>query len=785
MSAPPVPPAQQQGAAPEPGPGTPGDDGPDPDRSPPSPASTRPPEALIVVASLALLAAAAAPMARLFIGPELVRPAAAAVLLSVGTQVLARRAGLGAVAGTAVSAAAFTVFVSLAFLPETTMAWAVPTLDTLLAGRDLWLSGIELIQSRPAPTFAEPGLLLLVVTGLWWVAHAVDLLAVRLAAPVHAVAAALVLWAVPLAIVPDGVPWRNALPVLVAALLLLLVTGDDRARRWGRPARAGRGDPALAVGVVTAAAAITVGVVVAEDLPGFGEEPWIQAGGTTRTVGAANPMVDLQANLVDQSQEPVARVRSEEPVYLRETSLERFEAGELWTGEGFSAEPAGTEPLQAEAQQEHSRFVEVEVESLGLAGSRLVPAPYQPYRLSGDVVEERLRWDPAQATLTVDGDADPPGIPTGATYTVEAGIPAPPVEVVREAEVVDDPALTELSEVPASVTDLAEDIVAEAGAETPYEQAMAVQEELASWDYSLTPDLDGHDSTAMERFVEVREGYCEQYAGTMAVMLRHLDIPARVAVGYTPGERIGDDEFVIRGENRHAWVQVRFAELGWLDFEPTPRGDGNLLSPTDDDLAPTELDAERDRDDLGDLDDPLEAEDPDASDEDQPEPDVPDPGASAELDEGAGTGAAEEDEHGLVRAALLLLLAASGLGLVARRAAPEPTVPSARVLARLAALEHLAGGLGVTRAPSDTDAELLARLARHGGLDEHELAPLVEGAERARWAQEVPADLAEQAIAAATRARAALLAGRSAPQRMALRVRAAMAALRPARPSRP
>ncbi len=739
----------------------------------------QPSETLLVASSLLLLAVAAAPLSRIFIGPEFARPAAAAVLLSVGIQVLTRRAGLGALAGTVVSAGAFAVFVALAFLPETTVAWVVPTLDTAIAGRDLWLSGIELIQNRPAPTFAEPGLLLLVVTGLWWVAHAVDLLAVRLAAPLHAVAAALVLWVVPLAVVPDGVPWRNALPLVLAALLLLLVAGDGRARRWGRLTRAGRGDPALAVGVLTAGAAVAIGIGFAEDLPGYGEESWVQADGATTTVGAQNPMVDLQANLVDQSQEPVARVRSDEPVYLRETSLERFEAGELWTGEGFSAEPAGTEPLQAEAQQEHSRFVEVEIESLGLSGSRLVPAPYQPYRLSGEVVEERFRWDASQATLTIDGDAEPAGIPTGESFTVEAGIPAPPIDVLADAEVVDDPALTELTEVPEAVTDLAEEIVADAGAETPYEQAMALQEELGSWEYTLTPDLDGHGSTAMEEFVAVREGYCEQYAGTMAVMLRHLDIPARVAVGYTPGERIGDDEFVIRGENRHAWVQVRFADHGWLDFEPTPRSDGNLLSPTADTVAPTELDAERqdeDLDALADLDpDQGELDDPDA--EDPPEPDVPDVDAD-EGAEAASDAEADADGHGLGRAALLMLLAAIGLGAVARRSAPEPTVPSERVLARLAALEHLAGGLGISRQPADTDAELLGRIADAADLPRAVIDPLVEGVERSRWAREVPGPVADQAARAASQARRALLADRSARQRLSLRVRASLAALR-------
>ena len=73
-----------------------------------------------------------------------------------------------------------------------------------------------------------------------------------------------------------------------------------------------------------------------------------------------------------------------------------------------------------------------------------------------------------------------------------------------------------------------------------------------------------------------REGYCQHFAGSMAVMLRLLGVPARVAVGFTSGEydeRTG--EWLVTDHSAHAWVEVYFPRFGWLPFDPTP-GRGEL-----------------------------------------------------------------------------------------------------------------------------------------------------------------------------------------------------------------
>jgi hypothetical protein len=76
-----------------------------------------------------------------------------------------------------------------------------------------------------------------------------------------------------------------------------------------------------------------------------------------------------------------------------------------------------------------------------------------------------------------------------------------------------------------------------------------------------------------------RHGYCQHFAGAMALMLRYLGIPARVGAGFTTG-RYNDErgEWTVTDKNAHTWVEAWFAGYGWLPFDPTP-GRGRLLSP--------------------------------------------------------------------------------------------------------------------------------------------------------------------------------------------------------------
>ena len=66
-------------------------------------------------------------------------------------------------------------------------------------------------------------------------------------------------------------------------------------------------------------------------------------------------------------------------------------------------------------------------------------------------------------------------------------------------------------------------------------------------------------------------GYCQQFSGAMALLLRMGGIPARVASGFSPGRLdTGREEFVVRDLDAHSWVEVYFPRYGWITFDPTP-----------------------------------------------------------------------------------------------------------------------------------------------------------------------------------------------------------------------
>lgn len=131
-------------------------------------------------------------------------------------------------------------------------------------------------------------------------------------------------------------------------------------------------------------------------------------------------------------------------------------------------------------------------------------------------------------------------------------------------------------QLPDSVTqrtrDLAQQIVAEAGARTPFDQAQAITDWLRrniEYDLAMQPPPPGVDPVDWFLF-EYRRGYCNYYASAAVVMLRSLGIPARLAVGFTQGTFDNSTGvFVIRERNAHAWPEVYFPDYGWVEFEPT------------------------------------------------------------------------------------------------------------------------------------------------------------------------------------------------------------------------
>ncbi|MEO5952208.1 MAG: transglutaminase-like domain-containing protein, partial [Chloroflexia bacterium] len=129
--------------------------------------------------------------------------------------------------------------------------------------------------------------------------------------------------------------------------------------------------------------------------------------------------------------------------------------------------------------------------------------------------------------------------------------------------------------VPKRVENLAQRIVREANATTPYDKAKAIEQYLRSpenYTYSTTINPPTNEAERISWFLfDSKQGYCEYFAGAMVVMLRQVGVPARLAGGYAPGELdTNTGMYTIRESAAHSWPEVYFPSYGWINFEPTP-----------------------------------------------------------------------------------------------------------------------------------------------------------------------------------------------------------------------
>jgi hypothetical protein len=112
-------------------------------------------------------------------------------------------------------------------------------------------------------------------------------------------------------------------------------------------------------------------------------------------------------------------------------------------------------------------------------------------------------------------------------------------------------------------------------AATPYAFALSVERLLAhGYAYNQNPPVRPYP---LESFLFAdRRGYCQQFAGAMALLMRMGGVPARVAVGFTPGVRDAAHRWAVTDLDAHAWVEVWFPKIGWVKFDPTPPVDPAL-----------------------------------------------------------------------------------------------------------------------------------------------------------------------------------------------------------------
>jgi transglutaminase-like putative cysteine protease len=112
---------------------------------------------------------------------------------------------------------------------------------------------------------------------------------------------------------------------------------------------------------------------------------------------------------------------------------------------------------------------------------------------------------------------------------------------------------------------------------SPYAAAVALEtwfRTTGGFTYSEQPGTTPGLPPLVGFVIDTQNGYCQHFAGAMAVMLRLLGIPARVAAGFVPGH-YRDGSWRVTDHDAHTWVEVWFRGYGWLPFDPTP-GRGRL-----------------------------------------------------------------------------------------------------------------------------------------------------------------------------------------------------------------
>jgi transglutaminase-like putative cysteine protease len=509
-------------------------------------------------------------------------PATGAIALVVLTGAAVRRTR--APRGLAPLAQLVALTLWLGLLVAADVAWLVviPTLDWFERLAVVVGEGLHGMAEYAAPVPVDRGMQFMLVAGAGLIALGVDLAVfglrrVPLAGPVLAV-----MYAVAATVVREGWSWVWFVPPAVAFLALLVAEGRNRVSMWGRAAgpsprhaRLPETDSLARNGRRVGAVAIAAAVAVPAGLPAL-TEGFVGSGGggsgsgSGRIISTDNPIVDLKRDLIRPDNVDMLRYATDtgRPEYIRTATLDAFN-GEEWSPSERPVPNSVHDGLPwppGLAVTDEFSLTEYEIEVTDDFGSSWLPLAYPAHTIE---IDGDWRYD--QATLdVVSPDEDVQGI----SYRATSIVVSRDAEELRAAPRVDPEEYTDMLDLPDRMRGDLRDYLDEAIGEltNPHEQAVTLQAWFRSeggFEYSLEPGP-GTSSSHLIDFLEERTGYCEQYAATMAIMARALGIPARVAVGFTPGEQLEDGTRLIRARDAHAWPELYFDGTGWVRFEPTP-----------------------------------------------------------------------------------------------------------------------------------------------------------------------------------------------------------------------
>lgn len=476
-----------------------------------------------------------------------------------------------------------TLFTSSGFLVVLPGPSALHDLGTIFgqAGTD--------IQNGVPPVAADQPILCLIVLAIGGVAIAVDTLAVTAKVPAAAGLILLCVYAVPASLDDEMLPWWSFVLGAAAFTVMLAVDGVQRHQAW----RGKLGLPTVATtGVAPATAAVTA---VATVLALFIGSTFTLIGTVGRLPGSdgngngssgqlgIQPFTELQGMLGNRGQSElfdVTGLPANSPPYLQALTLPVYQNNKGWVPD--TQMPAGVQanigPLPlAPGEPSGDPMTRINITSVNWKDVWL-PLFGLPSKIQGVVPD--YRYDQASG-IVYSVESRHPG-----SYTETADLTVP-TQAELEAAGDDysqvDSKYFKLTGVSQRVYQLAQQITQSDG--TEFDKALALyayfHNPANDFRYSTTTGKPVTGDQLVDFLYYNKIGFCEQYASAMGVMLRTLNIPARVAIGFTDGFASSADagHQIISSQDAHAWVQAYFPGYGWVNFDPTPLGDGRQQVP--------------------------------------------------------------------------------------------------------------------------------------------------------------------------------------------------------------
>lgn len=516
------------------------------------------------------------------------------VCLQAAVGALTRRVPLARPLTVLAQALVSLVALTVVFAPHQALGGIVPGPSAFTQLGQLVQDGLTDVGNFAIPAPVTPGIRMLLVGGVVVVALAVDTIAVTYSRAAPAGLPLLALYSVAAGLRSGGIQWLFFTLAASGYLLLLLAEGRDRLSRWGRvfaaapapgtwagpgasggptaPVRTGRriGAMALGIALVVPAAAQSVMPSLGEGLlknAGHGSGSGIGGGGG----GSVNLLAALQDNLNQPDDREVLTYRTTTKdipgMYLRIAALDKFD-GTQWSPSNRPTEDVPAQlprPLGMATDVPYTTVrTDVSVDDSYVQGLLPLPFPATSVRTSGT-----WKYQPEGGMLIGTHGQNASGV----RYTVDSMQVAPTATQLAQAPPATGRIADEYEKVPG---DLPPVVAATAqqvtkGAANDYERALDLQRYFTSGQFVYnTQAKAGTGVDAIARFLQTKEGFCVHFAFTMATMARTLHIPARVAIGFTPGTQNPDGWMSVGLKDAHAWPELYFQGIGWTRFEPTP-----------------------------------------------------------------------------------------------------------------------------------------------------------------------------------------------------------------------